>query len=50
MMTVITWWLVNLDTGETRRVRAADEADACRAAGWPAEACDVRLLPPRRLA
>lgn len=48
-MTAFDWWIVNLDTGETRRVRAADTASACRAAGWQEEACDARLVPPREV-
>lgn len=49
MISMFDWWIVNLDTGETRRVRALDSHSACAAAGWHAQHCDARVLPPREL-
>lgn len=46
---MMVWWVVNLDTGETRRVRALDASGAARAAGWRSDCCDARIVPPRRL-
>ena len=46
---MLTWWIVNLDTGETRRARALNESDACKATGWRQDCCDARVVPPREV-
>jgi hypothetical protein len=42
--TVWVWWIVNLDTGETKRSRAGDRATACALVGWNIEYCAARIL------
>jgi hypothetical protein len=44
-----TWWIVNLDTGETRTTRAHDNASACRVVGWCLDYCVARIVPPREV-
>jgi hypothetical protein len=46
---MLTWWIVNLNTGETRHVRAYNNRDACEAVGWRLAYCDARILPPREM-
>lgn len=40
------WWVINLDTGETRQSNACDRCTACALVGWDIEYCSAHILRP----
>lgn len=43
-MTCWVWLVVNLDTGESKRVSACDNATACAVAGWDLDYCVAHIV------